>query len=201
MGFKVSWIGIRGLDKVTVLQRLGFADAGPLDTELDAPFSCAELPTGWIIVFANDFGWVTPARVAALSSGAAAVGCQMSEGVMYSAAWGYEDGVQQWSLVHYLDEDKELEIVGNPPAEFPAIRERLTRDQEREGEGVDYLFDAPIALTAALCGYRPDETTLETQPSFTELTAAGPVPQVGARDQVKDSERVGWLAKLFGRRS
>ncbi len=198
MGFKVSWIGFQGLDKAAALEQLEFVETGNIDHEQEAPFSLAELPSGWLVIFANDPGWATPGRVGALSMGGVAVGCQMSEVVMYSAAWGYEGGLPQWSLVHYRDENKELEVGGVPPVEFSAIRDEATRDQEREGAGVDYIFEVPVALTAAICGFRPDRLLPGLQPVFRELSVAGVVPRHRPH-AVREKRRNGGLFDSLGK--
>lgn len=48
-------------------------------------------------------------------------------------------------------------MPGAPPAEYPAIRDRLIALQNADEEGgVDYLFDAPLEVAKAVCGYRFD---------------------------------------------
>ncbi len=191
MSFKCSWICIRGRAKGEILERLGFAETGEPDPERLAPFSCAELSSGWFLVFANSSDWATPERIAEASMGGEAIGCEMSEVVMYSSATACADGVQRWRLVHYLDEGKELEVVGAPPAELKAIRRRLAREQEAD-EAVDFMFDAPIELVAVLCGFRADRDGAAPPSAF---EAIRPIQAQGGKQGV-----LGWLAALIGRR-
>jgi hypothetical protein len=44
-----------------------------------------------------------------------------------------------------------------PPA-YPAVRDRLLAELDRDPEGADYLFDVPAALTEQLTGFRHDST-------------------------------------------
>jgi hypothetical protein len=48
-----------------------------------------------------------------------------------------------------------LSVSGSPPPSFESIRQRLTRRQEATaGSGVDYIFDIPVEVAAAICKYR-----------------------------------------------
>jgi hypothetical protein len=186
---RVSWIGVKGLDKEQVLGRLGFVET---DDQNKARLSYAEQPSGWIIIYSNDEGWASPHRVATLSQSGSAVGCQMSEVVMCSAACGCQGGVRQWSVTHDPEKGEPLKIDGEPPAEFVAIRDRLFREQEQD-DSVDYIFDVPIALTAALCGFRPDEPGPEPEPFFVLIAPAkggGSTQRPGAFN---------WLGKIFSK--
>jgi hypothetical protein len=192
MGWKVSWIGVQGRDKAEVLASLGLEDSGSEGDFLDSEFSLLEMPGGWTVFFSTNMMWATPEQVALASAGGEAVGCQMSEGIMYSGASGFENGVQKWSLVHYLEEEKVLEVEGKPPGEFAAIRDEAFRQQEGK-EHVDYLFEVPVALTAAICGFRPDMEmpgfTLETV--FQHLQLVRP-PRVPA-----SPGPFAWLGRIF----
>jgi hypothetical protein len=76
---------------------------------------------------------------------------------MFSAAFGFRDGVQTWTVVHDPDQGMySLATTGEPPPELDAIRTRLKSQQEAEGgeeADVDFMFDAAPDLVAALSGY------------------------------------------------
>jgi len=163
-----SWIGVQGADKVAVLRQLGFAETDKVDSVYGARFSCAELAGGWIILHANDLTWASPKRIASVSNAGYAVGCQMSTVIMFSGAQGYLGGERRWSVVHYRDENRELEVAGDPPAVFGPIRDRLTREQE-EDDGADFIFEVPLELMAAVCGFRPDADVPGPKPVFKAL--------------------------------
>jgi len=173
MGFKISWIGFHGLGKAEILDLIGAADTGVVEEVPESPLCGAELPGGWYILFANDFEFVTEDLLARC----ALVACQLHEGVMYSAAYGYERGEQKWMLTHEGDQEiTSLDVSGSPPSQFEGIRERLAKEQEDEGgdaSEVDFYFDIPVETAEAVCGYRHDRWDFAWgQPTFTVLTRA-----------------------------
>lgn len=160
MGFRISWVGFQDLSKADVLQIIGGLDTGTVDEANEAPFSIAELPVGWSILFCNDFDYASEETLKALSARGVLVACQVYEGVMYSAAYEYERGQQRWSVTHDGSEGiRDLSVSGSPAPEFADIRACLSKAQEDEGgdgAGVDYFFDIPIETAAARCAYRHD---------------------------------------------
>jgi hypothetical protein len=175
VGFKASWIGFDGKGKSDVLEMVGLKDTGEPDEANEAPFSGAEIPGGWFILFSNNFDFVTPNRLARLSVDCRIVACQVHEGVMVSAAFGYERGRGVWELAHNAQQSlNDLTVVGSPPPSFEAIRRRLTQEQDAATDGdVDYIFDIPVEVAAAAVGnYRHDRWKFEWgQPQFTRLEA------------------------------
>ena len=89
---------------------------------------------------------------------------------MVSAAYAFRDGARVWSVTHNPEEGLyHLAVEGEPPPQLEAIRARLTAEQDGEEDetaDVDFLFDAPAELVAALTGYRFDE---DDSISFTQL--------------------------------
>ena len=79
---------------------------------------------------------------------------------MVSAAYGYDRGNAQWSVIHDAQQGiSDLSLSGSPPVELNYIRERLSGEQQDaggEGADVDYIFDIPVELAATVCGYRHD---------------------------------------------
>jgi hypothetical protein len=186
MGLNLSWIATRGLDKAEVLARLGLVMTGQTGEYFDTARSCAELPGDWLIVYANRMDWATPERIAAVSVGGEAVGCQMSETVMWSGAWGCRDGAREWSVTH--DPDKDLngvKVEGDPPSQLPDVMATARRGQERGDDSVDYMFDVPVELVAAVCGFNANELD------------RGLVFSVLAPEARGGSGPITWLAKLF----
>lgn len=174
MGFKISWVGIKGLSKSEALSALKATDTGVIDEANEAPFSGAEIPGGWLILFVNDFEFVRGEVLASLSSNCDLVACQVHEGVMVSAAYAYSQGAEQWSLVHNSQNGlRDLVVLGSPPPIFERVRERLTGEQDANGgdsSDVDYFFDIPVETAAALCGYRHDRWKFDWgEPKFTVL--------------------------------
>jgi hypothetical protein len=92
MGFSISWIGFKALNKTEAIRRAGFRDTGSQDEANEAPYSAAALPTGWTILFSNDFDYGSAEHLLGLSLGTMVVACQAEEHIMYSAAHCSLDG-------------------------------------------------------------------------------------------------------------
>jgi hypothetical protein len=69
MGYSISWIGFQAKDKRDVLPLLGLVDTGEADEANESSVSAAALPTGWYVVFFNDYTFITPERLAKFSAG------------------------------------------------------------------------------------------------------------------------------------
>ena len=175
MSFKISWIGFEGIGKTRSLELAGLRDTGESDEANEAPFSGAEIPDGWFILFSNDFQFVSPERLGRLSLDCPIVACQVHEGVMVSAAYGYERGSCLWELVHDSQKSADdLSVSGSPPPSFQSIRQRQIEKQEATVGGesfkVDHIFDIPVEVAAAACGYRHDRWKFEWgEPQFFRL--------------------------------
>lgn len=157
MGLVGSWLAVKTADSADVLAELGLVETGEFDFGNLVLDSVAVL-NGWTVVFMRDLDFAAPDVMRRLSEHREVVGCQASDIVMYSSAFGHSGGEMAWSVEH--DPDKTpigLETKGRPPAEFEAIRDGALRRQAEEGDEVDHLFDVPIELTAALCGYSPED--------------------------------------------
>src|SRR5204862_3830726 len=94
-----------------------------------------------------------------LSLGAEVFAGQAWDVPMYSSARGYRGGQEVWSVVHDIDVGpRSLVAAGAPPADLVAITERRASEQKAAGdEQVDYIFEIPSDLSAAVCGYHPTE--------------------------------------------
>jgi hypothetical protein len=151
---QASWIAIKGADLGAVLQRLGLTQTGQVDYRGDADLACAETP-GWVVVMSQAFDYLDGKQAAFTAE---VVTGQCWDTIMYSEARGYAAGAEIWSVVHDPDAGPDnLAIEGAPPAELAAIRERLVRAQaERGADQVDYIYEIPIGVAAALCGYGPE---------------------------------------------
>ncbi|MCC2970783.1 hypothetical protein [Massilia sp. IC2-476] len=180
MGFSIAWIAIRGKSKEDILAQLGLADTGAPDEANESPVSGAALPGGGYLVFFNDMAHpaVQAESMARLSEGAEALGCQVEEHIMASAAFQYRDGVKLWDVAHLSDEGLyHLAVDGAPPALLATIHAEMKATQDEQGgleADVDCLFEVPLMLANALSGYRHDEAALLSGETldFTELVPA-----------------------------
>lgn len=175
MGFDISWIGFNGLDREECLRRLRMTATDEVDEAQEEPFSLAELPNKWIILWANDFGYVSDKRLAALSVGATVIGCHIHEGVMFSDATLFNAGRKIWSISHYAGDGLlNLTITGEPPADVLAIRDRLLAEQKAAGPAseVDHVFDIPVEAAQLVTSYRHDQWKFDWgEPVFHVLKA------------------------------
>jgi hypothetical protein len=174
VGFSISWIAFQGKGKDDVLAAIGLVDTGVADEANEAPVSGAALPTGWYVAFFNDYLYVSPERLAKLSAGCVVVACQVEEHVMASAVLIYEDGAKRCSVSHESERGRyDLSVDGDPPEVFPALRDGLLQQQDGAGgseASVDFVFDVPVQLAAALCGYRHDRWKFDWgEPTFSRL--------------------------------
>jgi hypothetical protein len=172
MGFKISWVAVKSATKADVLEMAGLRDTVTLDPVCEAPFSCTELPTGWTILFSNDFDYASPERSEAFSARNIVLSCQIHEGVMYSGASFHDHGDHIWSVSHFSENGiMDVSVSGAPPAEFHAIRDNLLAKQSEPQIGpweVDYVFDVPVELALAICGFRHDRSRFDWgEPRFT----------------------------------
>jgi hypothetical protein len=175
VGFKISWIGFQGAAKHQVLQRAGLRDTGERDEANEAPFSGAEIPSGWFILFSNDFSFASPERVASFSADCLTIACQAHEGIMASSSCAFERGVSLWQMEHDSQRrSNDLSVTGSPPARFQSIQDRLRKLQAQQDESqllrVDYIFDIPVETAESVCGYRHDRWRFAWgKPIFTRL--------------------------------
>jgi hypothetical protein len=174
MGFSISWLGFKALSKAEILRRTGFRDTGAYDEANESPFSLAELPNGWTILFSNDFDYGAGEHLIGLSEGAMIVACQAEEHIMFSAAHCCADSRESWSVWHDSERNRyDLSTRGALPAELEPMRKRLIAKQDESGGArshVDYIFDIPVELACELTGYRHDLWKFDWgQPHFTRL--------------------------------
>jgi hypothetical protein len=180
MGFAISWLAVKGKSKAEVLAALRLEDTDEIDEANDEPISGDEFPNGWYVLFLNDYdhALIQPASLSALSVGCEVIACRIEEHVMASSATLYANGQRVWSIAHQGDGEDiyDLTVEGTPPKILAGIRSRLTKDQESEGgraADVDYIFDIPLDVACAICGYRHDQAEYDWgEPEFTALVAA-----------------------------
>jgi len=167
MGASLSWFAVRGKGPEAVLRDLGLKNVGK--EYRDTPFCGGALPSGWYLVihgrheFTND-------EVRRLSQGCEVVACFVEEHVMVSRAAGWKDGEPIWAVTHDSEQGGgHLDVEGQLPADFSAIRDRLTKRQEKD-EGVDFIFNIPVDLAKQLTGYSHEETPEITFDNFAKAT-------------------------------
>lgn len=179
MGFSISWIAVSGKTQANILQSLSLVDTSETDEANESPVSGAQLPGGWYLLFLNDFAhpFIRPPLLQQLSAQCKVLVCQVEEHVMASAACMYENGVKTWSVSHESENGiYHLAKEGSLPTSLDQLHAELKASQDAEGgvdAEVDHIFDVPVALAAAICGYRHDRVELASgeEPMFTELVS------------------------------
>jgi hypothetical protein len=170
LGFNLAWLAVQGRPKTDVLKSLQLRDTGTGDSYLESDYSGAALRGGWYVVVNRQFDlWDDPYPRAA-SANSRLIAAAMLEGSMMSAASEWRNGRQIW-LVEYDGQNGAggpLNTTGSMPPEYASIRTQLLAKQ-RNSPNVDFTFDVPIELAAAITGFRPDRMPLILGPKFTEL--------------------------------
>lgn len=161
MGFNASWLAVRGKPTESVLDLMSLKRTGEFEEVPESPVTGIALPTGWYLIFANDFAFIDRALLSRLSEGAEVVTCAVEEHVMVSSASGLKDGAEIWSILHDSREGmRHLKFSGELPDQFDSIRSRLFAEQSATGgddSDVDYVFDVPVEVASALTGFRHDQ--------------------------------------------
>ncbi|QAY78276.1 hypothetical protein [Sphingosinicella sp. BN140058] len=185
MGYSISWLAVRNMSKVKLLRRLQLTDTGEPDEDNEAPLSAADLPTGWAILFSNDFSFGSRTALTVSLAENEVIVCQADEHVMFSSVSFFSKGRQQWSVAHDAQQDlRHLEGIGALPEQLSAIRVRLMDQLEEEGgdgSEVDYTFEIPVELAEHLTGYRHDRDDHSSgRPNFTAVVGnGGDAPKAG----------------------
>jgi hypothetical protein len=177
MGYSISWIAFQDKGKDDVLSTIGHVDTCEADEANEAPVSGAALPTGWYVVFFNDYSFPTPERLARFSVDCVVIACQVEEHVMASASFLYRNGCHVWTVTHESERGRyDLSVDGDLPDLFPDLRDGLLKQQDEAGGGkadVDFVFDVPVQLAAELCGYQRDRWKFDWgEPVFSRLEPA-----------------------------
>jgi hypothetical protein len=177
MGYSISWMAFQSKNKQHVLSLLGLVDTAEADEANEAPISGAALPTGWYVVFFNDYSFTTPARMTKFSAGSTVISCQVEEHVMASASSLYKNGRHVWTVAHESERGRyDLSVDGDLPDLFRDLRDSLLKQQDDAGgekADVDFVFDVPVQLAEELCGYRHDRWKFDWgEPVFSRLEPA-----------------------------
>lgn len=163
MGYAISWIAIRGQSPGKVQALFDLEPTGDMESVPDSDVVGATLPSGWYLIFDNarTFEFSPELFDARMTAGAEAVVCMVEEHIMLSSAAAYKDGKQIWSTKHDAQEGIEhLEYSGELPVEFASIREKcleMQRIENADSSAADHIFDIPVALAAAITGFRYDQ--------------------------------------------
>jgi hypothetical protein len=157
MGFNIDLTAIRGKTIEEVHSILNLRSTSHRESVPESPVVAAALPTGWYLVYFNDGSPPWEKELARLSEGAEAIALHVSETVMSSCAYAWQNGREKWSISHNLEGGgaDDLEHGGSPPDCYFAIAERLRKQQQERGDA-DYVFDIPVEVVRELTGFSYD---------------------------------------------
>jgi hypothetical protein len=194
MGYSLSWLAVKGKSPQVVRDELGFHPTGAREEIPESDLSAAEMPNGWYLIVANHSGEqvASDAMMQKLSSsGGELVTCFVEEHVMASKATGWKDGQMKWSVTHDCQKSRQhLDVQGEPPAEFAAIRDRLLA-KDKPGQ-VDYIFNIPVEIAQSVAGYRHDRDVPGLTGDVFEVLA-GTVERTSA-----EPKKSSFFKRLFG---
>ncbi|RBP46501.1 hypothetical protein DES53_102892 [Roseimicrobium gellanilyticum] len=154
MGASLSWYAVRGKTPEMVLRDFGLRRAVSKEYR-HTPFRGGPLPNGWFVMIHGRHEF-TSDEMRHLSSACEVVACFVEEHVMVSRSACWKNGVQVWEVTHDSEESEHhLDIRGEPPAGFGAIRDRLTKQQKEDDEDgcVDFIFNIPVDLAEEVTGF------------------------------------------------
>jgi len=177
MGFAISWLAVSGRSPESVLGELGVSRTGRAEEFPESPITCAKLPSGWFLVFANEFDspLVSERTLGALSAECEVLACQVEEHVMFSSASYHANSQQIWYVEHDAQKSiYHLRSQGRLPGQFDDLFAGLKKQQDDDGgteSDVDYIHDVPVALASSIVSFRHDQDIAGASPeSFEVLT-------------------------------
>ena len=162
MGFDIEWLAFKDMDADAVCGALKAERTGEFDESFEHGLMGALSPTGHYIIAVSGRGShkglveIFPKQTD-IKSEILTYTC--FETINLSMLRAYSGGRMLWSITRLPDEYDGLEIEGDVPDAFAAIRSSYEAQQEQadaDGEAVDYLFEAPIDFGHELTGFRHD---------------------------------------------
>ena len=160
MGFSLSWLAVKGKPPQVIRDELSFRMTEMREEIPESELSAVEMPSGWYLIVSNHTEQVVSdaAMRQLCSSGCELVTCFVEEHVIVSRATGWKDGHLIRSVTHNAQKGLlDLEVQGEPPATFAAIRDGMFAEQAVGDCDVDYVFDIPVETARSVTGYRHDE--------------------------------------------
>lgn len=160
MGYSLSWMAVKGKPPQAVRDELSFQMTEEREEIPESELTAVEMPSGWYLIVSNHTEQVvSDAAMRRLSSsGCELVTCFVEEHVMVSRATGWKDGQLRWAVTHDAQRGLlHLDVQGELPAEFAAIRDRKFAEQAADDCDGDWLFEIPVETAHSVVGYRHDE--------------------------------------------
>jgi hypothetical protein len=195
MGDATFWLAFKGIPRSAVLDRLSLQGA----TEPNPEIFGAELPEDWYLVLGNGLNFMDDGIMNRACADGRGVSCYLESHVMISAAAGWENGRRVWSVLHESEKDIDhLETEGELPEPFAVIREAQFAKQKEQGDRptIDYIFDVPRNLAAAVTGFHYEGGTLTGYPDLEPLELAV-VSSMQTERRLQSPRTESWFSKYF----
>jgi hypothetical protein len=163
MGYAITWCAVREPNAEHFLRSLALSPTGETSEDPATLISSAKLDTGWRVLWYNEYGcpFLRPADLRRISADYDVLLCLIEEHVMASSTELWSGGGRKWWLGHNGDDGpKGLDVEGEPPDSFPAIRREMEKRQAESGGDsaeVDYIFEIPLKVAHSLVGFKHDE--------------------------------------------
>jgi len=161
MGYSLSWLAIKGKSPQAIRDELSFQLTDGREEIPESELTAVQMPSGWYLIVSNHTEQVVSdaAMQCLAGSGCELVTCFVEEHVMISRATGWKDGRLRWSIKHDVLKNQRLplDVQGEPPPEFAAIREKALAEQAAGDADCDYVFDIPVETARSVVGYRHDD--------------------------------------------
>jgi hypothetical protein len=163
MGFSITWCAIPEKNGDQFIKTLSLTPTGKTEEIPESLDVMAKLDTGWRVIWHNKYGcpYLKPKDLGKLSIDQEVILCLVEEHVMASSAEFWSKGNRQWWISHEGENGpKGLELDGDPPDIYPAIRKEMEQQQlDKSGDaaGVDYVFEIPIKVAQSLVGFKHDD--------------------------------------------
>lgn len=159
MGFHLSWIATKGIEKNDVLRHFELEASGEFEEVPESEWTFLNVQNGWNIFIWNETELLDSAAAALTDArtDAEAIIALVAEGAMVCVCSGWKAGKKIWSISH--DSSKaltNLDFEGDLPDSFESLREKCEEAQTGTTE-VDYFFDVPLDVARSICGYKHDQ--------------------------------------------
>lgn len=160
MGYSLSWAAVKDGNAEAIRSLLGLRATGSWEEIPKSKIVGASLPTGWYLVLfrRKELGNGVLGQLSRLGE---VVYCFVEDHVMFSRASGWKDEKSLWSVTHDCEKGHyHLAIEGIAPQALKRIQAELVSKQDaKEEEDVDHVYDVPANLAKELTGFRHDQET------------------------------------------
>ena len=191
MGYRCTWIGVRGKPLSEILQPLLLELDGNRYEFSEPGFNALEAKDGWNIVIADGGKLmmdIVEENALALSAGFDCLFFRCEDTSMYTKLALYRDAIEVWSIEYCGADGISAPVVTDEVPELvrQTIAERtLDQAADDDEEPADHLYDITATVGLRIAGFRHDEEP--------ELPREEPI--LGLRRAANEVEKKGWFSR------